>query len=89
MEKEANKEYDFKNERILEEFGKINRKLSSIFKEILMLESRLNAIENKKEVLKAKSIIENNEREIQEIKFRSLAENRYIDDRMKEFNERW
>ena len=89
MEKEANKEYDFKNERILEEFGKINRKLSSIFKEILMLESRLNAIENKKEVLKAKSIIEDNEREIQEIKFRSLAENRYIDDRMKEFNERW
>ena len=87
MEKEVNKEYE--KEKVSEQLGKINRKLSSIFKEILMLESRINAIENKKEVLKAKSIIENNEREIQEIKFRSLAENRYIDDRMKEFNERW
>ena len=28
---EVNKEYDFKNERILEEFGKIDRKLSNIY----------------------------------------------------------
>lgn len=68
MNKEVNKEYDFKNEMLFEEIRKIDRKLSSIFREILTLESRLNAIENRK---------------IQEIKFRSIAE------KMKEFNERW
>ena len=76
-------------ERTTEYRARVERKLSAIFREILNLESRINAIENKKEVLKAKSIIEDNEREIQEIKFRNIEENRYIDDRMKEFNERW
>ncbi len=76
-------------ERTTEYRTRVERKLSAIFREILILESRINAIENKKEVLKAKSIIEDNERKIQEIKFRNIEENRYIDDRMKEFNERW
>ena len=89
MNKEVNKEYDFKNEMLFEEIRKIDRKLSAMFREILNLESKINSVESKKEVLKAKSIIEDNEREFQEIKFRAFAENRYIDDRMKEFNERW
>lgn len=69
--------------------GRIERKLSAIYKEILILEDRIDSIEDKKQFLKAKSIIEDNEREIEEIKFRSLDRNRYIDQRMKEFNERW
>lgn len=89
MEKEVNKEYDFKNERILEEFGKIDRKLSNIYREILNLESRINSIENKKEVLKAKSIIEDNERIIKDIQYRANEEDRIIYERMKDFNERW
>lgn len=76
-------------ERTTEYRTRVERKLNAIFREILILESRINAIENKKEVLKAKSIIEDNERKIQEIEFRNITENRYIDDRMKEFNERW
>lgn len=76
-------------ERTTEYRTRIERKLNAIFREILNLESRIDVIENKKEVLKAKSIIEDNERKIQEIKFRNIQENRYIDDRMKEFNERW
>lgn len=86
---EVNKEYDFKNERILEEFGKIDRKLSNIYREILNLESRINSIENKKEVLKAKSIIEDNERIIKDIQYRANEEDRIIYERMKDFNERW
>lgn len=86
---DVNKEYDFKNERILEEFGKIDRKLSNIYREILNLESRINSIENKKEVLEAKSIIEDNERIIKDILYRTNEEDRIICERMKEFNERW
>lgn len=80
---------ELEKERDIEYRRRIERKLSAIFREILNLESKINAIESKKELLKAKSVIEDNEREIQEIRFRSLTENRYIDDRMKEFNERW
>ena len=75
--------------RTIDEIRKIDRKLSTMFREILNLETEINSVESKKEVLKAKSIIEDNERKIQEIKFRALTENRYIDDKMKEFNERW
>lgn len=89
MENEVTKEYDFKNERILVEFEKINRKLGNIYREILLLESRINSIENKKEVLKAKSIIEDNRRIIEEIRLSAIEKNRFIDERMKDFNERW
>ena len=80
---------ELEKERDIEYRRRIERKLSAIFREILNLESKINTIESKKELLKAKSIIEDSEREIQELKFRSLAENNYIDNRMKEFNERW
>ena len=80
---------NLEKETEIEYRGRIERKLSAIFREILILESKINNIESKKELLKAKSIIEENEREIQEIKFRCLTENSYIDNRMKEFNERW
>ena len=53
------------------------------------LESRINSIENKKEVLKAKSIIEDNERIIKDIQYRANEEDRIIYERMKDFNERW
>lgn len=88
MEKDI-KTLELEKERDIEYRRRIERKLSAIFREILNLESKINAIESKKELLKAKSIIEDSEREIQELKFRSLAENNYIDNRMKEFNERW
>lgn len=80
---------NLEKETEIEYRGRIERKLSAIFREILILESKMDNIESKKELLKAKSIIEENEREIQEIKFRCLTENSYIDNRMKEFNERW
>lgn len=80
---------ELEKERDIEYRRRIERKLSAIFREILNLESKINAIESKKELLKAKSIIEDSEREIQELKFRSLTENDYIDNRMKDFNERW
>lgn len=88
MEKEI-ETLNLEKETEIEYRGRIERKLSAIFREILILESKIDNIESKKELLKAKSIIEENEREIQEIKFRCLTENSYIDNRMKEFNERW
>ena len=64
---------------------RIENKLNRIFREIINLENRLEAIENKKEVLKAKATIEDNERLIRDVEYRTLAKDRYDYDKIKDF----
>lgn len=64
---------------------RIENKLNRIFREIINLESRLEAIENKKEVLKAKATIEDSERLIRDVEYRTLAKDRYDHDKIKDF----
>lgn len=64
---------------------RIENKLNRIFREIINLENRLEVIENKKEVLKAKATIEDNERLIRDVEYRTLAKDRYDYDKIKDF----
>lgn len=64
---------------------RIENKLNRIFREIINLENRLEAIENKKEVLKAKATIEDNERLIRDVEYRTLVKDRYDHDKIKDF----
>ena len=64
---------------------RIENKLNRIFREIINLENRLETIENKKEVLKAKATIEDNERLIRDVEYRTLAKDRYDYDKIKDF----
>lgn len=64
---------------------RIENKLNRIFREIINLENKLEAIENKKEVLKAETIIEDNERLIKDVEYRTLAKDRYDHDKIKDF----
>ena len=64
---------------------RIENKLNRIFREIINLENKLEAIENKKEVLKAETIIEDNERLIKDVEYRTLAKDRYDYDKIKDF----
>ena len=64
---------------------RIENKLNRIFREIINLENRLEAIENKKEVLKAKATIEDNERVIRDIEYKTLVKDRYDHDKIKDF----
>lgn len=64
---------------------RIENKLNRIFREIINLENRLEAIENKKEVLKAKATIEDSERLIRDVEYRTLTKDRYDHDKIKDF----
>ena len=64
---------------------RIENKLNRIFREIIDLEKRLEVIENKKEVLKAKATIEDSERLIKDVEYRTLAKERYDHDKIKDF----
>lgn len=64
---------------------RIENKLNRIFREIINLENRLEAIENKKEVLKAKTTIEDSERLIRDVEYRTLTKDRYDHDKINDF----
>lgn len=89
MGKELSREEIYKEDETKIFQTKVMRRLSEIYYEILKLQEDVKRIQEEKRIKREEKNIKNSQRYIEDVRMRQTNYAEYIENRMKNFGERW